>query len=208
MSGPRCGADPPAWYFGRAAVRRFVESADPDEIRACVAQAAASGVTTTPALIAAAAQRGALLRDICAATPGPVVLDVVATDRDGMLREARELAAIAANVVVRLPATADGIDAVRACAGERITTAIAAGATPADALAAAKAGAAYVSGFVGRRDGVDGTDLIRKTAALLRTYDVAAEVLAGSIRFPSDIIDAALAGARAASVPPDVLRQL
>jgi transaldolase len=184
-------------------VRRFVDSADPEEIRACVAQAAASGVT-----VGKAAQPAALLRDLCALVAGPVVVDAIAEDRDGLLREARELAGIASNVVVRLPATAAGIDVVRACAAERIATAVAACATPAEALAAAQAGAAYVSGFVGRVDGVDGTDVIRKTVALLKTYDLAAEVLAGAIQHPSDLIDAALAGANVASVPPAVLRQL
>ena len=185
-------------------MRRFVDSADPEEIRACVALAAASGV-----IVGKVAQPAALLRDVCAFVAGPVVVDVSATDRDGMLREARELAGIAANVVVRLPATAVGIDVVRACAAERIATAIASGATPAEALVAAQAGAAYVSGLVGRSDGVDGTDVMRKTVALLRTYDVTTtEVLAGAIRHPSDLIDAALAGAKVASVPAAVLRQL
>ena len=185
-------------------MRRFVDSADPEEIRAWVAQAAASGVT-----VGKAPQSATLLRDVCALVAGPVVVDTIATDRDGMLREARALAGIASNVVVRLPATAVGIDVVRACAAERIATALAAGATPAEALAAAQAGAAYICGVVGRVDGIDGTDVMRKTVALLRTYDVAAtEVLAGGIRHSSDLIDAALAGAKVASVPPAVLRQL
>ena len=185
-------------------MRRFVDSADPQEIRAWVAQAAANGVT-----VGKAAQPAVLLRDVCASVAGPIIVDVIATDRDGMMREARALAGIASNVVVRVPATAVGIDVVRACAAERIATALAAGATPAEALVAAQAGAAYISALVGRVDGVDGTEVIRKTAALLRTYDVTAtEVLAGAIRHPSDLIDAALAGAKVASVPPAVLRQL
>jgi transaldolase len=185
-------------------VRRFVDSADPEEIRACVAQAAASG-----AMVGRAAQPAALLRDVCAFVAGPVIVDVIAADRDGMLRETRELAGIASNVVVRLPANAAGIDVVRVCAAERIATAVAACATPAEALLAAQAGAAYISASIGRVDGVDGTDAIRKIVALLRTYDVTAtEVLAGAIRHPSDLIDAALAGAKVASVPPAVLRQL
>ncbi len=185
-------------------MRRFVDSADPEEIRAWVAQAAASGVT-----VGKAVQPAALLRDVCAFVAGPIVVDATAADRDGMLREARALAGIASNIVVRLPATAAGIEVVRACAAERIVTALAAGATPAEALAAAQAGAAYISALVGRIDGVDGTDVIRKTVALLKTYDVTTtEVLAGAIRHPSDIVDAALAGAKVASVPPAVLRQL
>jgi transaldolase len=185
-------------------VRRFVDSAHPEEIRAWVAQAAASGVT-----VGKVAQPAALLRDVCAFVAGPVVVDAIATDRDGMLREARALAAIASNVVVRLPATVAGIDVVRACAAERIATALAPGATPAEALVAAQAGAAYISALIGRIDGIDGTDVIRKTVALLRTYDVTmTEVLAGAIRHPSDLIDAALAGAKVASIPPAVLGQL
>jgi transaldolase len=193
-----------AWYFCPAVVRRFVDSADPEEIRSWVAQAAASGVT-----VGKAVQPAVLLRDVCAFVTGPIVIDAIATDRDGLVGEARALASIASNVVIRLPATAVGIEVVRTCAAERIATALAAGATPAEALAAARAGAAYISALVGRIDGVDGTDVIRKTVALLKTYDMTTtEVLAGAIRHPSDLVDAALAGARVASVPPAVLRQL
>jgi transaldolase len=184
-------------------VKRFVDSADPGEIQACVAEAAAGGVT-----IGEAPQQPALLRDICGLTAGPVVVDATAADRDGMLRRARALAAAANNVVVRLPATPAGIDVVRACRAEGITTAVAAGATPPEALAAVQAGVVYVSTLIVRPDGANGSELIRQIVALLKTYDVTADVLAGAIRSPSDIVDAGLAGARAVSVPPAVLRRL
>jgi transaldolase len=194
-------------------VKLFVDSPDPIEIGACVAAKATAGVTTTAARLEDAARRvGGTARDllgaICGVANGPVCVAVAATDHDGILREARDWAAVAENVVVALPGTDAGIDLVRACAGARIRTGVLAGTSPEQALAAARAGAAYMTVPVGRAGGVDGYDLIRKLVALFRTCDTATQVIAGAIRIPANIIDAAIAGAHAASAPGDVVREL
>jgi len=124
------------------------------------------------------------------------------------LREARAWAEVAANVVVKLPGSEAGIEVVRACAAERIRTAVGTCPSPEQALAAARAGAAHVSAPVGRAGGVDGNDVIRKLVALFRTYGVPTEIVAAAIRIPTDVIDAALAGAHAATAPAAVLRAL
>lgn len=196
-----------------AVVKLFVDSADPAEIGACVAAERTSGVTTSGAALAAAARQAGrepreLLGAICAVVNGPVSVEVAAGDRDEMLREARDWAAVAAGVVVKLPATDAGLEVVRACAAERIRTGVAPCATPEQALLAARAGAAYVSAPVGRVGSVDGNDVIRKLVALFKTYRATAEVVAIGIRLPTDVIDAALAGAHAAVAPPAVLRDL
>ena len=198
-----------------AVVKLYVDSVDPGEIAACVAGKETSGVTTSAARLAEAAGAAGraphdLLREICGVARGPVSVEVAAgaDDRDGMLREARAWAAVAANVVVKLPASAAGIEVVRACAAERIPTAVGTCPSPEQALAAARAGAAHVSAPVGRVGGVDGNDVIRKLVALFRTYGVPTEIVAAAIRIPTDVIDAALAGAHAAAAPAAVLREL
>ena len=192
-------------------VKLYVDSADPTEIGACVAAAGTSGAATSASLLAETAQRaggapGALLREICGVANGPVRVAVSARDDDraAMLREARELAAVAANVVVELPAGAAALEVMRSCTVEGIRTALGGCPTPEQALAAARAGASYVSAPLGRTGG----DTIRKLVALLRTYDATAEVVAGAIRVPTDVLDAAVVGAHAASAPAAVLRQL
>jgi transaldolase len=199
--------------FFSAAVKLFVHSADPTEIGACVAAKATAGVTTSAAQLEDAARRGGgtprdLLAEICGVANGPVCVAVAATDHDGILREARDWAAVADNVVVELLGTDVEIDLIRACVAARIPTGVLAGTSPEQALAAARTGAAYMTVPVGRAGGVDGYDLIRKLVALLRTCDAATQVIAGAIRIPTNIIDAALAGAHAASAPGDVVRDL
>ena len=194
-------------------MKLFVDSADPAEIGACVAAEGTSGVTTSVAALTAAAgatgrEPRDLLREICAVANGPVSVEIATGDGDDMLRAARDWAAVAANVVIKLPATDAGLEVVRACAAEGIRTGVAAFATPEQALRAARAGAAHVSAPVGRVGGVDGNDVIRKVVALFKTYGVPAEVVAGAIRLPTDVIDAALAGAHAAAAPPAVWHAL
>ena len=196
-----------------AAVKLFVDSVDPTEIGACVAAKATAGVTTSSARLEEAARREGgtprdLLAAVCVVANGPVCVALGATDPDGILREARAWAAVADNVVVTLPETDAAIDLVRACADARIRSGVLAGTSPEQALAAARAGAAYMTVPVGRAGGVDGYDLIRKLVALFRTWDAATQVVAGAIRIPADIIDAAIAGAHVASAPGDVLRAL
>jgi transaldolase len=196
-----------------AAVKLFVDSADPTEIGACVVAKATCGVTTTAARLAEVArQTGGAPRDllaaICGVANGPVGIVVAAADRDAMLRDARGWAAVATNVFALLPASDDGLEVVRACAADRIGTGVAAGASPEVVLAAARAGAALVTVPVGRVGGVDGYDMVRKLVALFRSYEVATQVVAAAIRIPTEIIDAAVVGAHAATAPGEVLRQL
>jgi transaldolase len=195
------------------AVKLFVDSVDLEEITACVARKGTSGVATSAAALTAAARVAGgephdLLRAICGVANGPVSVEVTAGDRDGMLREARAWAAVAAAVIVKVPFTNAGIEVVRACAAEQIRTVVGACPSPEQALLAARAGAAYVAAPVGRVDGVDGNDVIRKLVALFKTYGFSTQIVAGGIRLPTDVIDAALAGAHAAAAPAAVVREL
>ena len=196
-------------------MRLFLDSADRGEIRECIGKGLAQGVTTGATLLAQAASASArephaLLAEICEVVRGPVIVDVLAEDVDGMLREGRTLAAVAANVVIKLPLNADGLKAVRIFAEERIATNVASCLDPVQALLAAKAGAGYVSPPVARLDdvGLETADLVRKIVAVYRTYEYKTEVLVPSVGNPSHIVDAALAGAQVASVSYPVLQQV
>jgi len=196
-----------------AAVKLFVDSADPTEIGACVAAKGTCGVTTSASRLADAARGAgadprALLGAIAGVANGPVFVAVTAPDVDGLMRETRDWASALADVVALLPGTDAGVEAARACAGARIRTAVGPFARPEQALAAAHAGAAFVLAQVGRAAGVDGNDMIRKLVALLRTYDMRTEVVASAIEIPVQVIDAALAGAHAATASGAVVRQL
>lgn len=198
-----------------AAVKLFVESADPAEVLACVAARRGNGVATSASLLAEAAGRAGrapddLLREICAGAGGPVSIEVARDDGDfdGMLREARRWAGVADNVVVTLPPSDAGIEVVRACAAARIRTGVAPCPSPERGLVAARAGAAYVFAPLDRVAGADVGDGLRKLVALLRTFDLTTEVVARDVRTPSDVVDVALAGVHAAAAPGAVLRQL
>lgn len=191
----------------------FVDSADLDEIRDLAATGLLDGVTTNPSLIARSG--GALfdvIRRICDLVPGPVSAEVTATDTETMLAEGRKLAALAPNVAVKVPLTWDGLKACRALSQGGVTVNVTLCFSAAQALLAAKAGAAFVSPFVGRLDdvGQDGMGLIRDIAAIYRAYpdSLGAEILVASIRHPMHVVEAAKIGADVATVPPAVLRQL
>lgn len=196
-------------------MKLFIDSADPREIRDGLAQGLVDGVTTNPSLLSAVAGASGraprdVLREICDLVKGPVNAEVVANDVEGMLREGRELARLASNVVVKFPLTTEGLSAVRVFAAEGIRTNVTLCFDPVQALLAAKAGASYVSPFVGRLDdiAIDGMDLVRKIIAIYRTYQFKTEVLVASVRNPNHLVDAALAGAQVATVPFAVLRNL
>ena len=195
----------------------FIDGADPKEIRTCVEQGLIDGVTTNPTLISKVLGAGgtardprALLKEICDLCKGPVSAEVVSEDKDGMMREAHEYVKIAPNIVVKLPLTTEGLKAVRACAEEKITTNVTLCFSPVQAILAAKAGAGYISPFVGRLDDIanDGIDLVRKIVAIYKTYDFKTEVLVASVRGPNHIVEAALVGAHVATVPFAVLQTL
>jgi transaldolase len=170
-------------------------------------------VTTNPSLLAK--QAGDLdtrdvLKEICSLVEGAVSAEVVAVDADGMVREGRELAKIADNIVVKIPMLEQGMVAVRRLASDEIKTNVTLCFSSVQCLIAAKAGATYVSPFVGRLDdvGQDGMDVIREARQIFDNYAIETEILAASIRHPRHVADAAMIGADVATIPPDVLRKL
>jgi transaldolase len=190
----------------------FVDTADIAEIEDLAASGLVDGVTTNPSLIA---KVGKPIRDviasICAAVEGPVSAEVTAIDFDGMMDEGQALAGIAPNVAVKVPLTWDGLKACRALTqrGYKVNVTLCFSAN--QALLAAKAGATFVSPFIGRLDdiGYDGMELIRQIRAIYDNYEALhTEILAASIRTPFHVTEAALAGADVATIPPAVLKNL
>jgi transaldolase len=143
-------------------------------------------------------------------TPGPVSAEVVAADVEGMLREGRHFAALAPNIVVKIPMTAEGLEAIAALAREGIRTNCTLIFSANQGLLAARAGASFLSPFVGRLDDIseDGMNVVRELVAIVRIHEISTEVLAASIRHPRHVTEAALAGAHIATVPLEVLTQL
>jgi transaldolase len=190
----------------------FVDTADTAEITSLAASGLLDGVTTNPSLIAKSGRKILdVVAEICAIVEGPVSAEVAATDYDGMMREAAVLKKIAANVTVKLPLTPDGLRACKALTGEGVKTNVTLCFSAAQALLAAKAGATFVSPFVGRLDdiGQDGMALIADIMAIYRNYSsIKTEVLVASIRHPIHLVESAKLGAHVATLPPNVLRQL
>jgi len=191
----------------------FVDTADIDEIRDLAATGLLDGVTTNPSLIAKTGRPFLdVIADVCAAVPGPVSAEVTATDAEGMVAEGRRLAEVASNVTIKVPLTWDGLKACRRLRDAGIMVNVTLCFAPAQALLAAKAGATFVSPFIGRLDdlGQDGMQLIADIVAIYRNYPgtIATEVLVASIRSPRHVVDAAKLGAHVATIPPGVLRQL
>jgi transaldolase len=169
------------------------------------------GVTTNPTLIAKSGRPMLeVIAEICSLVEGPVSAEVAAVDAKTMLAEGRKLAQVATNVVVKVPLTREGLVATAEFAAEGIQTNVTLCFSAAQALLAAKAGATYVSPFIGRLDdhGADGMDLITEIRAIYDNYDFDTEILAASIRSPAHVTQAALAGADCATIPPDVFQAL
>jgi transaldolase len=190
----------------------FVDTADVNEIRELAATGLLDGVTTNPSLIAKAGRNFIeTIREICAVVDGPVSAEVAATDAETMLAEGRKLAEIAEDVTVKVPLTWDGLKACRALTQSGIMVNVTLCFSANQALLAAKAGAAFISPFIGRLDdaGEDGMNLIRDIRTIYDNYpDLGTEILAASIRHPRHVTEAALAGADVATVPPAVLKQI
>ncbi len=191
----------------------FVDTADVEEIRELAETGLVDGVTTNPTLVAKTGRPlFEVLEEICRLVPGPVSAEVTATDAGTMVAEGRRLAGLAPNIVVKLPLTWDGLKACRRLEGEGIRTNVTLCFSPAQALLAARAGASYVSPFVGRLDdvGEEGMGLVADIVAIFRNYreSIRTRVLAASIRHVAHVIEAARLGADIATVPPAVLRQL
>ena len=192
-------------------MKLFIDTVDLDVLRTLSGTGLVDGVTTNPSLVA---KQGGVFLDaiaaICALVDGPVSAEVAASTFDGMVAEGDRLAAIAANVVVKLPLTWDGLKATQRFAAQGVKTNVTLCFTAVQALMAAKAGATYVSPFVGRLDdhGADGMDLIADIRAIYDQYGFATEILAASIRHSTHVREAALAGADCATLPPAVFQTL
>ena len=191
----------------------FLDTADLDEIRRAAEANLIDGVTTNPSLIAQVAgdrDPKEIYREICETVDGPISAEVVGTDKDTMLVEGRKLAAIHENIVVKLPLTEDGLKACRTLVGEGIHTNVTLCFSVSQALLAAKAGATFVSPFVGRIDDVsgEGMQLIHQIRQVYDNYGYDTEILAASLRHPMHVVESMLIGADAATMPPKVLWQL
>ncbi len=191
----------------------FLDTANLAEIQWAARAGLIDGVTTNPSLVAKVAgdrDPRDMLRDICAAVDGPVSAEVVGVQTDDMYREGRELAKLADNIVVKIPMIEDGIVAVRRLAVEGIRVNVTLCFSSVQCLIAAKAGATYVSPFLGRIDdvGQDGMEVIRESRVIFDNYGLETQILAASIRHPRHVVDAAMLGADVATMPTDVLRKL
>ena len=189
----------------------FLDTANVAEIKEGVALGVVDGVTTNPSLIGKEKRPfRPLVEEICAIVPGDVSLEVVAVAFEEMVKEGEELAQIAGNVVVKCPLTQDGLKAVRYLTGKGIRVNQTLCFSAPQALLSAKAGATYISPFLGRLDdiGHEGMDLVRDICAIYRNYGFATQVLAASIRSPLHVLEAAKAGAHVATMPFSVLQQL
>lgn len=189
----------------------FIDSANIEEIREAASLGILDGVTTNPSLVAKEGKNfRQLLDEILALVDGPISAEVVSVDKDGILREARELAAIHSNIVVKVPLIKEGLKAVRQLTDEGIRTNVTLCFSPTQALLAAKAGATYVSPFIGRLDdiSIDGMDLIEQIVTIYTNYGYGTQVLAASIRHPLHVLQAALVGAHVATIPFKIIDQM
>ncbi len=189
----------------------FIDTANVDEIKEASKMGMVDGVTTNPTLIAKEGRDfEEVIIEICEIVNGPVSAEVISTDTEGMIREARELAELHENVVVKIPMTVEGLKATRKLVDEDIKTNVTLVFSPLQALMAAKAGATFVSPFVGRLDDVsqEGLLLVEQIVEIYSNYAFDTEVIVASIRNPLHVLEAALIGADIATIPFDVLSKL
>jgi transaldolase len=189
----------------------FLDTADVDDIEVVARWGVLDGVTTNPTLFSkVGGSYDDVLRRICGLTPGPVSAEVVAPDVEGMLSEGRHFAQLAPNIVVKIPMSEPGLEAMARLKAEGIRTNCTLIFSANQGLLAAKAGASLLSPFVGRLDDIneDGMTVVRELVTIVETHDLDAEVLAASIRHPRHMTEAALAGAHVATAPIAVLRQM
>lgn len=189
----------------------FVDTADTKDIADLAATGLIDGVTTNPSLIAKSGRPFAeVIAEICALTTGPVSAEVVATDYDGMIKEGRKLAKIASNVTVKLPLTLDGLKACKTLTGEGTQVNVTLCFSANQALLAAKAGATFISPFIGRLDDIhlDGMEIIQEIRQIYDNYLFDTEILAASIRTANHVKQCALVGADVMTAPPAVIKSL
>jgi transaldolase len=189
----------------------FLDTADIEEIRIAARWGVLDGVTTNPTLFSkVGGGYDQILAQICQITPGPVSAEVVAEDLEGMLSQGRHFSKLASNIVVKVPMSEVGLEAIARLAAEGIKTNCTLIFSSNQGLLAAKAGASLLSPFVGRLDDIneDGMEVVRELVAIVETHGLESEVLAASIRHPRHVTEAALAGSHIATVPIKVLRQM
>jgi transaldolase len=189
----------------------FIDTANVKEIREAHAMGVVDGVTTNPSLIAKEGRPfKEIIGEICSIVDGPISAEVVSMEFDGMMAEARELAKIHKNIVIKLPMIPDGVKACRALTAEGIRTNVTLVFSPLQGLIAAKAGATYVSPFVGRLDDIhhEGMRLVGQLVTIFHNYAFDTEVLVASVRSPLHVLDAALMGADVATIPFDVIKKM
>ncbi|RMF61955.1 MAG: fructose-6-phosphate aldolase [Calditrichaeota bacterium] len=189
----------------------FIDTGNVDEIREAAEMGILDGVTTNPSLLSK--EKGnpfEILKTICEIVDGPVSAEVIATKRDGMLEEAKKLAEIADNIVIKLPTTPDGVKACKELTSQGIKVNMTLVFSPLQALLVAKAGATFVSPFVGRLDDIssDGMGLIGQVAQIYENYGFETEILVASVRHPMHIVQAALMGADICTIPFKVITQM
>lgn len=189
----------------------FIDTADVKEIRAAHAMGCVDGVTTNPSLLAKVGRPlKETIQEICSIVDGPISAECVTLKADELIKEGRDLAAIHKNVVVKVPMGAEGMKAVKQLTKENIKTNVTLVFSPNQALLCAKAGATYVSPFVGRLDdiGQDGMDMVKQVLEIYRAYGYATQVLVASVRNPVHVLTAARMGAHVATIPFNVINQL
>jgi len=189
----------------------FIDTADLNEIKKAHAMGVLDGVTTNPSLIAKTGKPfHDVIREICEIVDGPISAEVVSTDYEGIVREGRELAKMHENIVVKVPLLVEGLKAVKTFSDEGIKTNVTLCFSPTQALLAAKAGATYISPFVGRLDDIsfDGMELIEQILQIYENYGFDTQVLVASVRNPIHVLNAARLGAHVATCPLSVIEQL
>jgi transaldolase len=191
----------------------FIDTADIEEIREINAIGILDGVTTNPSLVSKVSHRGSfdeIMTAICKEVKGPVSVEVLGQQADAMIDEAKQLRRFGDNVTVKIPMTLEGLKAVRRCAQEGIPTNVTLIFSPSQALLAAKAGATYLSPFIGRLDDIShpGMELIQDISTILFNYDFETEIIVASVRHPLHVVEAALIGADIVTIPYDVIVKL
>ena len=189
----------------------FIDTANIDEIKEASKMGMVDGVTTNPSLISKEGRDfEEVIKEICEIVDGPISAEVISLDAEGMVKEARHLAAIHDNIVVKIPMTVDGLKATRTLTGEGIKTNVTLVFSPLQALMAAKAGATYVSPFVGRLDDLahEGLLLVEQIVEIYSNYGYDTQIIVASVRNPLHVLDAAMMGADIATIPFNVLGKL
>jgi transaldolase len=197
--------------YGGKGMKFFIDTANVEEIKKGIEMGLVDGVTTNPTLLSKEKKAPQIvIKEILSVVDGPVSLEVIATDSKGMCQEARKLAKLGTNAVIKIPMTEEGIKAVKTLSQEGIKTNVTLVFQPLQALIAAKAGATYVSPFIGRLDDISqrGMGIIEEIGTIFNNYGFDTEIIVASIRNPVHVLDAALIGADIATIPFNVLKQL